>query len=199
MCRLWRPPVTSGHEAACMTLRRFTAPLAGGRSAAGRCAAPAAGRQDQATRPPCSPGSTRSPAGSSPSTSRSTRRCSSARCRSRRASATPARRPKRRGPTRSSRSTRSTLKGDEAHLHRLDVRRQPRPHAIEHPVYDIWLTDCKGGKGTEPPPTPVVEAKPDAKPDAKAKAKKAAPPADAASPDGTDDYDAPLDPSLPVD
>jgi hypothetical protein len=74
----------------------------------------------------------------------------------------------------------------------------PGLHAVENPVYDIWLTDCKGGKGTEPPPTPVVEAKPDGKPDAKAKAKKGAQPADAAPPDGTD-YDAPLDQSMPVD
>jgi hypothetical protein len=75
----------------------------------------------------------------------------------------------------------------------------PGLHAVENPVYDIWLTDCKGGKGTEPPPTPVVEAKPDAKPDAKSKAKKGTQqPADAAPPDGTD-YDAPLDQSMPVD
>ena len=41
----------------------------------------------------------------------------------------------------------------------------PGLHAVEHPVYDIWLLDCKGGKGTEPPPTPVVEAKPKSKKD----------------------------------
>jgi hypothetical protein len=22
----------------------------------------------------------------------------------------------------------------------------PGLHAIEHPIYDVWLTDCKGGK-----------------------------------------------------
>ena len=66
----------------------------------------------------------------------------------------------------------------------------PGLHAVEHPVYDIWLTDCKGGKGTEPPPTPVVETKP--------KSKKDAAPADQA-PDGDQNFDAPLDPSLPVD
>ena len=36
----------------------------------------------------------------------------------------------------------------------------PGLHAVEHPIYDIWLTDCKGGapavtaeKPAEPPPT----------------------------------------------
>jgi hypothetical protein len=22
----------------------------------------------------------------------------------------------------------------------------PGLHAVEHPIYDVWLTDCKGGK-----------------------------------------------------
>jgi hypothetical protein len=40
----------------------------------------------------------------------------------------------------------------------------PGLHAVEHPIYDVWLTDCKGGDPTtvagakppepEPPPTP---------------------------------------------
>ena len=79
-------------------------------------------------RPPSSPGSTRSPAESSPSRSRSTRPCSSARCRSRRASAT-------RGPPTEAPQTDAFAEVDEveseqdaqAHFHRLDVRRQPRP------------------------------------------------------------------------
>ncbi|MEJ0095556.1 MAG: DUF2155 domain-containing protein [Methylocella sp.] len=45
----------------------------------------------------------------------------------------------------------------------------PGLHAIEHPVYDIWLTDCKGGgetianpdvTATEPTPPPPENAKP---------------------------------------
>ena len=39
----------------------------------------------------------------------------------------------------------------------------PGLHAVEHPIYDVWLTDCKGGEGTtvagakptEPEPTPA--------------------------------------------
>jgi len=30
----------------------------------------------------------------------------------------------------------------------------PGLHAVEHPIYDVWLTDCKGGE-----PTPVAAAK----------------------------------------
>ena len=83
------------------------------RSPSARCcvAAPFAwprlGRQDQPSDRRLRRVSTRSPAASSLSKSRSTRPCSSARCRSRRASATRARRPRRREPTASSRSTKS--------------------------------------------------------------------------------------------
>jgi hypothetical protein len=40
----------------------------------------------------------------------------------------------------------------------------PGLHAVEHPIYDVWLSDCKGGEGTtvagkapepEPPPAPT--------------------------------------------
>src|SRR4051812_24071597 len=68
----------------------------------------------------------------------------------------------------------------------------PGLHAVEHPVYDVWLTDCKGGKGTEPPPTPVVAEKPKSK-------KGAAPADDATAPDGTENFDEAPDTSLPVD
>jgi hypothetical protein len=50
-------------------------------------------------------------------------------------------------------------------------------HGIEHPVYDIWLTDCKGGTqiiheapevvdapSPEPPEADLTAAPPDAKP-----------------------------------
>ena len=37
----------------------------------------------------------------------------------------------------------------------------PGLHAVEHPVYDVWLIDCKGGKGAEPQPAePDVAAQP---------------------------------------
>jgi hypothetical protein len=36
----------------------------------------------------------------------------------------------------------------------------PGLHGVEHPIYDIWLTDCKG------PETTVVTAAPDPKPNA---------------------------------
>ena len=36
----------------------------------------------------------------------------------------------------------------------------PGLHAVEHPIYDVWLTDCKGGEattvaGTKPPTGPA--------------------------------------------
>jgi hypothetical protein len=43
----------------------------------------------------------------------------------------------------------------------------PGLHAVEHPVYDVWLTDCKGGQGpavAEAPAEPAPAAKPAAKP-----------------------------------
>jgi hypothetical protein len=38
----------------------------------------------------------------------------------------------------------------------------PGLHAVEHPVYDVWLTDCKTQMGPEPEAPPPVEAAPDA-------------------------------------
>lgn len=41
----------------------------------------------------------------------------------------------------------------------------PGLHGVEHPVYDVWLTACKGG--AEPaPPAPVGETPPSAPPSA---------------------------------
>ena len=34
----------------------------------------------------------------------------------------------------------------------LDVRLEPGLNGIEHPVYDVWLTDCKGGKEVQKTP-----------------------------------------------
>ena len=42
----------------------------------------------------------------------------------------------------------------------------PGLHAVEHPVYDVWLTDCKGGQGpavAEVPPEAAPPAKPPAR------------------------------------
>ncbi len=52
------------------------------------------------------------------------------------------------------------------HLHRLDVRLEPGLHAIEHPIYDVWLVDCKGGtdliaEPKEQEDAPVAAAKPE--------------------------------------
>jgi hypothetical protein len=79
----------------------------------------------------------------------------------------------------------------------------PGLHGIEHPVYDIWLTDCKGGTEVVPapsdasadatPPTPdSAKPPPDAaKPTAKAERKARAAAARAATnPDGTVDASA---------
>ena len=45
----------------------------------------------------------------------------------------------------------------EAHLHRLDVCREPRLNAVEHPVFDVWLTDCSF-RATAPRPPPQAGA-----------------------------------------
>ncbi len=37
----------------------------------------------------------------------------------------------------------------------------PGLHAVEHPVYDVWLVECKMQMGPEPEPPPAVEAAPD--------------------------------------
>jgi hypothetical protein len=33
----------------------------------------------------------------------------------------------------------------------------PGLHGVEHPVYDVWLVDCKGGKENAPPPVAAAE------------------------------------------
>ena len=65
----------------------------------------------------------------------------------------------------------------------------PGLHAVEHPVYDIWLTDCKGGKHEEP--APPVAAEDVAAP--KKNDKKDRPAGQ------EDDFAVPVDPNLPVD
>jgi hypothetical protein len=42
----------------------------------------------------------------------------------------------------------------------------PGLHALEHPVYDVWLTDCKGGKDIIVTPPEVAELPPDLPADA---------------------------------
>ena len=51
----------------------------------------------------------------------------------------------------------------------------PGLHAVEHPIYDVWITDCKGGAGpevAEAPGEPAAKpaAKPAARPPARAPA-----------------------------
>ena len=57
----------------------------------------------------------------------------------------------------------------------------PGLHAVEHPIYDVWLTDCKGGAQTvaEVPP-PAAAAPPPTTPAARAPAQQR--PASAAAP-----------------
>jgi hypothetical protein len=44
----------------------------------------------------------------------------------------------------------------------------PGLHAVEHPIYDVWITDCKGGVGPEVAEAPAAPApKPAAKPPAR--------------------------------
>lgn len=39
----------------------------------------------------------------------------------------------------------------------------PGLHAVEHPIYDVWITDCKGGTGPEVAEAPAEAAKPAAR------------------------------------
>ena len=47
----------------------------------------------------------------------------------------------------------------------------PGLHAVEHPIYDVWVTDCKGGKNPN-----VAEVPPDAAPKPPARAPQQQPP-----------------------
>jgi hypothetical protein len=47
----------------------------------------------------------------------------------------------------------------------------PGLHAVEHPIYDVWVTDCKGGKNPN-----VAEVPPDAAPKPPARAPQPQPP-----------------------
>jgi hypothetical protein len=44
----------------------------------------------------------------------------------------------------------------------------PGLHGVEHPVYDVWLVDCKGGKETAAPPAEAATAPAPAAPAAEA-------------------------------
>jgi hypothetical protein len=58
----------------------------------------------------------------------------------------------------------------------------PGLHAVEHAIYDVWLTDCKGGvqavAEAPPPPAPAPAARPPAqqRPPAPAPQRPAPPP-----------------------
>ena len=50
----------------------------------------------------------------------------------------------------------------------------PGLHAVEHPIYDLWLTDCRGGNqvvATDGTPNEPPQAQPKAQPKAKAQPK----------------------------
>ena len=49
----------------------------------------------------------------------------------------------------------------------------PGLHAVEHPIYDVWLTNCKGGKNPAVAEVPADEQQPAAKPAPKPAAKPA--------------------------
>jgi len=62
----------------------------------------------------------------------------------------------------------------------------PGLHAVEHPIYDVWLTDCKGGQNPAVAEVPAEEAapKPAAKP-SRAPARRTAPQPPRAQQQGT--------------
>jgi hypothetical protein len=77
----------------------------------------------------------------------------------------------------------------------------PGLNGVEHPVYDVWLNDCKGGKSTEPVPPVVTSAVPTPTKPVKGKNKPPPPdqmPADAGD-DGNNFFNAPVDPNAPQD
>jgi hypothetical protein len=58
----------------------------------------------------------------------------------------------------------------------------PGLHAVEHPIYDVWLTDCKGGSkvagaDTDNPPPQAGTQVPAPRAPAQAPAQQSAPPA----------------------
>ncbi len=53
----------------------------------------------------------------------------------------------------------------------------PGLHAVEHPIYDVWITDCKGGSGPEVAEVPAEPAKPAARQPARQPPPGARPPA----------------------
>ncbi len=50
----------------------------------------------------------------------------------------------------------------------------PGLNGIEHPVYDVWLTDCKGGTDVQKMPADTADATPATPPNADAQAREAA-------------------------
>jgi hypothetical protein len=58
----------------------------------------------------------------------------------------------------------------------------PGLHGLEHPVYDIWLVDCKGGTEVIPEPKETVEALPPIPQDAPRRRGEAARPGDIIAP-----------------
>lgn len=69
----------------------------------------------------------------------------------------------------------------------------PGLHAVDHPVYDIWLTDCKGGVTADVAP-PTAEVKP-----AKPKQGKGQAQPEDETPADPDFNELTIDPNAPVD
>jgi hypothetical protein len=62
----------------------------------------------------------------------------------------------------------------------------PGLHAVEHPIYDIWLTDCKNpAVAASAPPEPPASAVPPARPPVPAGQRRSAPQAAPGVPQGT--------------
>ena len=139
VCRAWLPGSVSRRA------RRSRRPPC---SPATR-SSPSRRRRRSSTRRRASPVSTRSPGASSISTRISARPSSSARCGSRPTPAT-------RVPATEAANTDAFVEVDEITL-QGEVKRifsgwmfaaSPGLHGVEHPIYDIWLTDCKGPETT---------------------------------------------------
>jgi hypothetical protein len=61
----------------------------------------------------------------------------------------------------------------------------PGLHAVEHPIYDVWLTDCKGGAPVVAEVPPPAAAAPPTAPARTAPPAQPRPPASAAAPQRT--------------
>jgi hypothetical protein len=52
----------------------------------------------------------------------------------------------------------------------------PGLHAVEHPIYDVWLTECKGGQNPSVAEVPAEAPKPPARQQQQPPPRRASPP-----------------------